>query len=57
MGLGLVWLRAVAQGSSYSCNGIELVSIFQKNSRSCLLTVGLGLDGCARWRNVTVTVT
>ena len=56
MELGLGWLRAVAQGYSYSCNKIELGSNFQNKLRSCGVHEGWGLDGCARWRKVTVTV-
>ena len=31
LGLGLGWLRAVAQGYNYNCNKIELGINFQKN--------------------------
>ena len=55
--MGLGWLRAVAQGFNYSYNNIEGWSKFQKNLRSWGVTLGWGLDGCARWRNVFVTVT
>ena len=33
--LGLGWLRAVAQGYTYSCNKIELESNCQKNLKNC----------------------
>ena len=56
-GLGPGWLRAVAQGYNYSCNKMELVINFQKTLQSCLITYGWGLDGCARWRKVTITIT
>ena len=35
MGLGLGWLRAVAQGDIYSYSKIGLGSNFQNNSNSC----------------------
>ena len=58
MGLGLGWLRAAAQGYNYTYNNIELGSSFQKH---CLNNWGVkwswGLDGCARWRKFTITVT
>ena len=57
IGLGLGWLRAVAQGYNYKCNTIELGSDFQKNCRSCGIKLSWGLDGCARWRKVTITIT
>ena len=55
IGLGLGWLRAVAQGysCSCSCNAIDLFSSFQNNLK-CLVKFGWGLAGCARWRKVTV---
>ena len=34
MGLGLGWLRVVAQGYKYSCSKIELGSNFQNNFKS-----------------------
>ena len=54
MGLGLGWLRAVEQGYSYSYNKIGLVRNFQKNLMSWGVKFGLGLDGCARQRKVTI---
>ena len=56
MGLGLGWLRAVAQCYNYSCNTIKLVSNFLNNIKSLGIKLGWGLDGCARWRKVTITV-
>ena len=56
-GLRLGWLRAATQGYSYSCNKNVLGSNFQKNLTSWVLTLGWGLDGCARWRKVTIAVT
>ena len=56
MGLGLGWLRAVAQGYNYSYNKIELGNNFQKILMSWRVKWGWGLDGCARWRTVTMTV-
>ena len=53
MELGLGWLRAVAQGYSYICTKIELVSNVQRNSMSLGITWSGCLDGCAR--KVTVT--
>ena len=53
--LGL--LRAVAQGYSYSCIRIWLVSNFQNNLNSWGVNLGWGLDACARWRKVSVAVT
>ena len=47
----------MAQGYIYSYNEIELGSIFLKNLNSLGIKLGWGLDGCARWRKVTVTVT
>ena len=55
--LGLGWLRVVAQGYNYSCSKMELVSNFQNNLKSCIVQLGWGVDGCVRWRKVTVTVT
>ena len=54
---GLGWLRAVAQGYNYSCSKIEFVSNFQRNLKSWEVECSWGLDGCARWRNVVITVT
>ena len=55
--MGLGWLRAVAQGYNYNYNKIELVSNFQNNLKSWAVKLGWGLDGCARWRKLTVTAT
>ena len=55
--LGLGWLRAVAQGYTCGYNTIELWSNFQRNLMSCGVKFSWGFDGCARWREVTVTVT
>ena len=55
-GLRLEWLRAVAQGYNYSYNKIESGSNFQNNLMSWGINMGWGLDGCARWRKITVTV-
>ena len=55
--LGLGWLRAVAQGYSSGCNGIKLKNQFERNLTSWGVKLGWGLDGCARWRKVTITVT
>ena len=57
MGLGLGWLRAAAQGYTYSYNKIHLKSYFQNNLSSWILKLGWGLDGYARWREVLVTAT
>ena len=54
--LGLGLLRAVAQGYNYSCNTIELGINFQKNAMSFGIKLSWGLDGCARWCKVTLTV-
>ena len=54
---GLGWLRAVAQGYNYTCNKNKLVSSFENNLRSLVINMGWGLDGCARWRKVTIAVT
>ena len=51
------WLRAVAQGYSYSWNKIDLGSNSQNNLKSCRLNLGWVLDGCARRRKVTITNT
>ena len=56
IGLGLGWLRAVAQSYNYSYNKIELGSNVQNNLMSWGIKLGWGLDGCARWRKVTITV-
>ena len=55
--LGLGWLRAVAQGYNYNYNKIKLGINFQTNLMSWATKLGWGLDGCAWWRKVTVTVT
>ena len=55
--LGLGRLRAMAQGYKYSYINIEVVINFQKNLTSCGIKLGWGLDGCARWREVTITIT
>ena len=55
--MGLGWLRAVAQGYTYSYNKIEFGSNFQMNLISLGLQWGWGLDGGARCRKVTITVT
>ena len=57
MGLGFGWLRAVAQGYTYNYNKIKLGRIFQNNLKGLHVKCGWGLDGCARWRKVTITVT
>ena len=54
--MGLGWLRAVAQGYSYSYNNIDLGSNFERNEQTIGIQLGWGLDGCARWRKVTITV-
>ena len=56
IGLGLGWLRAVAQGYNYIYNKMESGSDFQKNFKSYRIKLGWGLDGCARRRKVTITV-
>ena len=56
MELVLGWLRAVAQGYNYSYNKIEWWSNLQTNLKSWGVNFGWGLDGCARWRKVTITV-
>ena len=56
MGLGLGWLRAVAQGYNYNYNKMELWNNFQNNLKSLRINLGWGLDGRARWRKVTITV-
>ena len=57
IGLGLGWLRAVAQGFNYNYTKIELGRNFVKNLKSFGIKLGWGLDGCARWREVTITFT
>ena len=52
----LEFVRAVAQGYNYNYNEIELGSNFRKNLKSWGVKLCRGLDGCARWRKVTVTV-
>ena len=47
----------MAQGYSYSCNTIKLGSNFRKNFTSVEVNSGWCLDGCARWREVTITLT
>ena len=42
-GLGLGWLRVVAQGYRYSCNKIPLGSICLKKLKSWESNIGLGL--------------
>ena len=56
IGLGLGWLRAMAHGFNYIYNTIESGSNFQRNLMSWGIKFGWGLDGCARWRKVTVAV-
>ena len=56
MGLGLGWLRAVAQGYNYNCNSIDLVSKFQNNLRGWWITCVWSLYGLALKRKVTVTI-
>ena len=51
--LGHGWLRAVAQG----CNKTELGINFQMNLNRFGIKLSWGLDGGARWRKVTTTVT
>ena len=46
----------VAHGYNYSCNKIELWINFQRNLMSWEVTGSWGLDGCVRWRKVTITV-
>ena len=55
--LGLGWLRAVAQGYNYSYNNIQLGSNFQMNLTSLGIQLDWGLDGCARRRKFTITLT
>ena len=57
IGLRLGWLRAVARGYTYSYNKMLLGSNFQKNLKVWGIKFGLGLDGCARWHKVTITIT
>ena len=54
--LGLVWLRAVAHGYAYSYNNIELGTSFQNNLKRFWIKLNWGLDGCARWRKVTLAI-
>ena len=56
MGLGLGWLRAVAQAYNFSYIKLELESDLHKNLKSWGIKFGWGMDGCARWCKVTVTV-
>ena len=56
MELGLGWLRASAQGYNYSCSNMELGNNFQRNLMSWGVKLSWGLDGCARWHKVTITV-
>ena len=55
--LGLGWLRAVAQGYKYNYIKIKLWINFLRNLMSWGVIFGWGLDGCARCRKVTITVT
>ena len=55
-GLGLGWLRAVAQGCNYSYNKIKFGCNCQRKLKSLRINLSWGLDGCARWRKVTITV-
>ena len=57
MWLGFGWLRAVARCYNYSYSKMELWINFQMNFMSCGVQRSWGLDGCALWRNVTVSVT
>ena len=43
IGLGLGWLRAVAQGYDYSYTKIELGNSFQNNLKKCGNKIRLGL--------------
>ena len=54
MQLGLGWLRAVAPGYNY--DKIEFGK-FQMNLNSFGIKLSWGLDGCARWRKATLTIT
>ena len=54
--MGLGWLPAVAQVYNFSDNKIELKNNFQMNLMSWRIKLNWGLDGCARWRKVTITV-
>ena len=54
--LGLGWLRAGAQAYSYSCIKMKLGNNFRMNLMSWGVKWNSGLDGCARWRKVTITV-
>ena len=55
-GVGLGWVRAMAQGYNYSYCESELGSNFQNNLNRLVVKLGWGLDGCALWRDNTVTV-
>ena len=57
MELGIGLPRAVAQGFSCSCKKFKLLSNCRRNSKSCGVKLNWGLDGFARWRDVTITVT
>jgi hypothetical protein len=48
---------AVPKGYKYNYNTIEFGNKFQPNLTSWSLKLVWGLDGCARWRKVTITVT
>ena len=54
--LGLRWLRTQAQVYPYSCSKIGLGFNFYRNLISCGIKLNWGLDGCARWRKVTITI-
>ena len=54
--MGLGWLRWEAQGYSYSYIKIELESKVERNFKSFGIQLNWGLDGCARWRKVTITI-
>ena len=58
MGLGLGWLRVLKQGYwySYICNTIALRSNFQNNLWSREVKWSWGLDVCAWWRKIEITV-
>ena len=55
--LGLGWLRAVAQYYIYNYSKVELCSNFQRNLKVWKVKWSWGLDGGARRRKVTITVT
>ena len=57
MELGLGWLRAVPRCYNYNYKNCKLGNNFQRNVRRLDVTWNWGVDGCARWRNVTSTVT